>query len=568
MAVNDRADSISYDRSVVSSTKVVVISKDETVIENIRGFLEEIGYSVHTSSSVKSVIEIMQDEKIDIAVVDFDMREEDRAWIVSEGKKSNLYMEFIGIFEKGDLDLHFSAFDLGFIGFMLKPLDNLNSYKMMFYQFAKRVYSNKKELISHSSLHSYSEELNQKNRELDAKINEIERAMTIAAYLASPVSTLDEKLDMCLKVVLEQFEATKGSVLLIDHEKNEMEIRAATDSKLIGLRQPLEGESPSAWVAKHARPLNVGDVKEESDIKASGSSDYSRDSFLSYPIKGVGKVLGVFNVTNKRVGGFTKEDEKALFRFMDRVAVTIENATLGEELKIKHGQLIKLEKLKNNLTHMIVHDLKGPIGEIKANLSMFSSEKMEDFEREIMLTAQLGADQLLGMVMDILDVNKMEEGKFHLNREDVDLKEIIDQKAAQLEALLKLENKLLETRLESDNYIINADGLVITRILQNFLANAVNYTPEGETVAIIVEDAGPDKIRIAVQDGGPGVPDEFKEKIFEKFGTVSGDDRKSKMSTGLGLTFCKMAVEAHGGEIGVENAPDGGSIFYFTLPRA
>lgn len=107
---------------------------------------------------------------------------------------------------------------------------------------------------------------------------------------------------------------------------------------------------------------------------------------------------------------------------------------------------------------------------------------------------------------------------------------------------------------------------LVTRIIANLVGNAVKFTPEGKKVTISVERNG-DGAKFYVADTGSGIPPEYHEKIFEKFGQVKIRQQMKMYSTGLGLTFCKLAVEAHGGEIGVESEADKGSTFWFTLPE-
>jgi two-component system sensor histidine kinase KdpD len=109
------------------------------------------------------------------------------------------------------------------------------------------------------------------------------------------------------------------------------------------------------------------------------------------------------------------------------------------------------------------------------------------------------------------------------------------------------------------------DGAIVRRVVENLVSNAIKHTPADAPVCIAVRAAG-DRVRIEVTDGGPGVPSEARERIFEKFGTVEMRREQKYHSAGLGLSFCKLAVQAHGGTIGVESAEPQGSVFWFELP--
>ena len=118
---------------------------------------------------------------------------------------------------------------------------------------------------------------------------------------------------------------------------------------------------------------------------------------------------------------------------------------------------------------------------------------------------------------------------------------------------------------QSPPVMVDCDADLITRVIANLVGNAIKFTPEGSKVAISMERNG-DGAKLCVADTGSGIPREYHEKIFEKFGQVEARQQRKMYSTGLGLTFCKLAVDAHGGKIGVESEVDRGSTFWFTLP--
>ena len=173
------------------------------------------------------------------------------------------------------------------------------------------------------------------------------------------------------------------------------------------------------------------------------------------------------------------------------------------------------------------------------------------------------ASTLSEMVTSLLDVNRLESGEMPLHRERADIGVILADALAGLGALTKGRQVLLEPPATS--VMVNCDADVIRRITANLVANALKFTPRSGVVRLSVGVTS-DVARVAVADDGPGIPESHRARIFEKFGQIEAQVEGRKNSTGLGLTFCKLATEAHNGSIGVDCPEAGGSVFWFELP--
>ena len=169
--------------------------------------------------------------------------------------------------------------------------------------------------------------------------------------------------------------------------------------------------------------------------------------------------------------------------------------------------------------------------------------------------------KLLDMVTSLLDVSRLETGKMPLNRQAHDLavatREVVDSLGP------AVGQRHLSVESEPAPVVAYGDKEIICRVITNLLGNALKFTPKDGQIRIAVSRKD-SMARVAVTDTGSGIPAEYHAKIFEKFGQV--DKQARKHSTGLGLAFCKLAVEAHGGQIGIESAVGKGSTFWFTLP--
>jgi signal transduction histidine kinase len=174
--------------------------------------------------------------------------------------------------------------------------------------------------------------------------------------------------------------------------------------------------------------------------------------------------------------------------------------------------------------------------------------------------AKSSAVRMTDMVSDVLDVSRMEAGQLPLERTDVDLG------ALAAEAMRSVGARA-NVRLEQASPVrASCDTDVIRRVMANLVANAMKFTPGDAPIVVRVEAEGSGQ-KVSVVDSGSGIAPEYHDKIFEKFGQAEGSTQRGVRSSGLGLTFCKLAVEAHGGRIGVDSAVGKGSTFWFTLPN-
>jgi len=250
-----------------------------------------------------------------------------------------------------------------------------------------------------------------------------------------------------------------------------------------------------------------------------------------------------------------------------RVATHLELRRQKRLIQESNEQLRKLEELRDNLVHMVVHDMRTPLTVIYGflqTLEMLEGESLSDQGREFVQTALASTQDLVEMVSSLLDVSKMEAGEMKLNLTQCELLTIAREALAKVEPLKGGRQLMLSGADEP--VTVMADAELIARVFQNLLGNALKFTPDDGRVTVSIEPSA-DAVRVLVQDTGPGIPPEYRERIFEKFGQVENRANRQKYSTGLGLTFCKLAVEAHGGQVGVDSEEGRGSTFWFTLPR-
>ena len=234
---------------------------------------------------------------------------------------------------------------------------------------------------------------------------------------------------------------------------------------------------------------------------------------------------------------------------------------LYDQLQQNFKRLQEAEKLRDDMRNMIVHDLRTPLTSVIVGVEMLGAlGTLSDSQRETVGIALAGGKTLMGMINDLLDVEKMESGANLLQYEQLSASSLVSGAFAQLAPLAEEARIVLVTDIDPAVPPFAGDQKKLSRTLVNLIANAIKFTRSGTVTAGASVEG--ENIRFAVRDTGQGIPLESFDRIFEKFGQLDA----RRVGTGLGLAFCKLAVESHGGRIKVESTPGVGSTFSFTIP--
>jgi two-component system, sensor histidine kinase and response regulator len=248
-----------------------------------------------------------------------------------------------------------------------------------------------------------------------------------------------------------------------------------------------------------------------------------------------------------------------------RVRTHVALRRAGRELTESYERLRALEKLRDDLVHMVVHDMRSPLMVMLGHLQLLRQSSfglLSDEATADLTSAVDAAKTLTRMSNDLLDVSRIEAQKMPLDAREHDLSLIARTVHGAFGTLSR--DRSLELAAESP-VPLRCDGELVRRVLENLVGNAIKHTPSGGAIRIAVTSLGA-HARAEVVDDGPGIPSEARERIFEKFGTVAAKKDQAYHSVGLGLAFCKLAVEAHGGRIGVDMVDPHGSVFWLELP--
>ncbi|HEX7670976.1 MAG TPA: hybrid sensor histidine kinase/response regulator [Polyangiaceae bacterium] len=246
------------------------------------------------------------------------------------------------------------------------------------------------------------------------------------------------------------------------------------------------------------------------------------------------------------------------------------------ELIIRVRSLIRIRRLqeklaeaarnKQELTDLIVHDLKNPIATVLVNAGYaLGCSTLSEDQWAALHDVVATAHTMNRMVMNLLDISASEDGSLKTSVSSTDLSALVEQVRGTMARRAVLEQRQLAVEGPTSSVVAPVDPDLLRRILENLVDNCLKYTPRGSSVSIVLERTDT-SVRIRVKDQGAGVPTGERERIFEKYAQIEGGPSSARSSRGLGLRFCKLAAEAHGGRIWVEDNEPRGSAFVLALP--
>jgi two-component system sensor histidine kinase/response regulator len=244
----------------------------------------------------------------------------------------------------------------------------------------------------------------------------------------------------------------------------------------------------------------------------------------------------------------------------------LKGATDALEASMK--RLAELQKIRDDLMKMIVHDLKAPLTSILATLEMMRDGDFGEFtERQAraLSDSEGKAEDLLGLIEDLLEVAKIEERTLPLTPERIAPAALLQEIVYDWNLRFQQELATASVDVADDAPVFSADKALIKRVISNLVQNAVNHSP-GPVTLLLAARPDPKGILITISDDGPGIPEDYQEIIFRKFEQVYAQHAPRVRSSGLGLTFCRLAVESHGGRIWVTSKEGEGSTFFVQLP--
>lgn len=340
-------------------------------------------------------------------------------------------------------------------------------------------------------------------------------------------------------------EANSKQLALLD---NAADVLCSLDEHLVLLRVSASCERVWGYVPEEVTGLRLVQILEkETAAKTTRQAEEhikakSQGAFDARVVRKDGRIIDVV------ISSFWSTSERALF-------CVVRDVTREREF----------ERIKQKLMDTVAHDLRSPIASIRAvleSLALGVMGKLSDNAVKRVRGAEGSADRLLRLINDLLDYDKYESGQFTLNLQSHSIQEIAYSSIVSIESLI--EAKHLTTNVEGTDFAVNVDADRLTQAMVNILSNAVKFSPDGGTIKIITRQKN-NYVLVEIADQGPGIPDDYKSHVFERFKQVESEAHKHK-GTGLGLPIAKQVVEAHEGQIGVRDNDGGGTLFWFTVP--
>lgn len=386
------------------------------------------------------------------------------------------------------------------------------------------------------------------------KMSNDEMEMIIrAAELVNSTIKVDEVLQNIVKVALDLTGADRGTLYLVDSEKNELSSMVAIGNEVREIRLKI-GEGLAGFVAKSGETINIKDVQNDPrfnrDVdKASG---YKTKSMICFPIKNNKKtIIGVLQLLNSKNGLFTNRDEIFLEAISIHSAIALQNAEMVEKL-LAGERVNSLGKMAN----FLIQDIKKPVLVSKRYAEHLMNK---DLPKETLQIMKMLLDQLVHVADLIQTTSTYSEGKTMLRTSNVSLNNTLNDYSSRVDTYVASRSCQIISEYEKD-VTVKLDVKEFFQCYMHIIKNACDAMPEGGTIFINTKrDAK--NIKILFKDNGLGIPEGFKDKIFEPFMSYG-----KKEGTGLGLAITKKIVEAHNSTIEVESTTGSGATFIITLP--
>jgi len=486
---------------MVENTRVLVVDDEEVVREGCRRVLAGKGYEIFTAENGKQALDVLADESVDIMLLDLKMPVMGGEEVLEKTRTTYPDIPTIVITGHGTVDTAVGCMKKGAYDFITKPFQ-IDQFLITVERAAdkRRLELKAKQFEAENIRNLYDLNL------------EKSRLKTIINRMANGVMVTNRNLEVVL------------------HNPALMRLMEIT-------------EKPKA-------PTPISEIIKDKDL---------------------------IDTLKKLLSGKTPEEEsvsqeiqmkKNALRALSAPAMGPDQAIAGTVTVLEDITAFKqLDQMKSDFVNMVAHELRSPlvaIRQINSVLLEGLAGPLEEKQQDFVKRGMNKIDSLLNLINDLLDIAKLEAGKFVQHQIPTDMGKIIEEIVALMEPRA-LEQGIVLTHIFENLKPVQADPKRIEEIFNNLISNAINYSPEGGRVTVSAKGLG-EYMEIRVEDTGVGITQEELPKIFDKFYRVKNPKTRQVIGTGLGLAIVKGVVDAHQGSIQVESIPDTGTTFKVLLP--
>ncbi len=389
--------------------------------------------------------------------------------------------------------------------------------------------------------------------------------------------SLDEELSELLGRIHRMLAVDTAVILLLDERAGSLRTHAAVgldETRAHEVAIPV-GKGFAGRIADECRPLMLEAVAP-ADVLDPVLLETGVRSLFGVPILNDGRALGVLHVGTREPRRFTEDESRLLQLVADCLALAIRRdrlyaverearATTETGLRARAAA----ERLKDDLSNMIVHDLKDPVNSITmlVQLALRKGQDLPTTQRNSLLQIERTCREMMRLIQNLLEIREVEEGKMPVSRGPIALAEIVDEVVVEYGPVAEQAGRRLVAAVGPELPCIVADRALLKRVLVNLVVNALRHSGSDEVRVEATLDPATARVRLRVIDHGRGIAEDDHQRVFEKFASIrrSGDS-ESSCDTGLGLPFCKLATESMGGEIALSSRPETGTVFSVILP--
>jgi signal transduction histidine kinase len=287
---------------------------------------------------------------------------------------------------------------------------------------------------------------------------------------------------------------------------------------------------------------------------------------LMLPLSHHTSIIGVLIFEPQGSQEIDSRVEGVLQSVASHLATALVNDRLYRTIQADHERILQSEQTKEEMNQLIVHDLKNPLTAIINYLDLLKRDSFTPSQYELIDGAWRSSRSMITLVSDLLDSSRLREGRLSLRLDTISLAQMLERCIGDMRSWAAQEHKTIQLLMNDSEQQIAIDADLFSRVITNLLSNAIKHTPAASTIEVRAR-RDDENIVVEVHDNGPGIPAELQPTLFERFSSAARASSNGRQrNTGLGLYFCKLAVEAHGGTISVHSHPSTGTTFMISLP--